>query len=74
MKIFSGINQTVLNENANAIVRDKEIRQSTSKRMAEFTAWNAPVAGRLLKQYGRLEVEPINMTGGELSDEAGSLR
>lgn len=55
--VWGSVLQTMLLENANKELRDKEQRGSTSKSYNRFDKWSRGVDLRLLEKFGRREVE-----------------
>lgn len=55
--IFLSIGQTIILENDNKELRDKEQRGSTSKSYGKFDKWSRPVDQCLLEKFSRKEVQ-----------------
>lgn len=61
--VFKSIGQTVVLENANKELRDREQRGSTGKSFNKFDKWACPVDLKLLEKFGRREVSPLSCAG-----------
>lgn len=54
--IWKSLNQTIIIENANKELRDKETRSSVSKAYCKYDKWAAPIDAKLFASFQRIEI------------------
>jgi hypothetical protein len=55
---ITGISQSLINEEANKLIRDGDKRDTASGTVRYARMWALPTNGKLLERYGREEVKP----------------
>eukprot|EP00974_Lingulodinium_polyedra_P026702 2574660-Lingulodinium_polyedra.AAC.1 len=73
--VFSGWGQTKVCEDANAVVREKETRDTTSKVVAKTKQWDSLRARKVIELHGGTEIEGNveGPAGGHSAQETESL-